>query len=374
MHRVGIAFFVLATVLAAGLRADVVTLKNGDRLSGAIVKSDAKVLVIKSEFAGDVTIQWAAITSIESTQPLHVGVTGGDVLVGPVTTTDGKINVSTQTAGTVTTNKDSVQVIRSDAEQAAYDAEVERLRHPHLLDFWSGLVDTGLSVTRGNSATLNYTLAAKAVRETPRDKITVYSAAIYAVDDGVDPSRTTAQEIKGGIRVDVNFGERLFGFGTTDFDTNKLQHLDLQNVTAGGLGFHLVKTKSTTFDIFGGAGYNQQYFSEYELPNPTPPPAFNDFPAVTNRNGTGLVGESLSTRFPGGRTTFAESFTYYPGFGSDSGYRYAFNATSATKLKNWLGFQVTFTDSFISNPPVGIKGNDLLLSTGLRITFGKPGS
>jgi hypothetical protein len=35
-------------------RADQVTLKNGDRLTGMIVKSDAKTLLIKTEFAGGV--------------------------------------------------------------------------------------------------------------------------------------------------------------------------------------------------------------------------------------------------------------------------------------------------------------------------------
>jgi len=35
--------------------ADQITLKNGDRLTGTIVKSDAKTLVIKTEAAGDVT-------------------------------------------------------------------------------------------------------------------------------------------------------------------------------------------------------------------------------------------------------------------------------------------------------------------------------
>jgi putative salt-induced outer membrane protein YdiY len=370
MHRVGMALLVFATIVAGSLRADVVTLKNGDRISGAIVKSDAKVLVIKSEFAGDVSVQWDAIASIESTQPLHVGLTGGQMIVGPVTSNDGKVQVATQAAGSVTTSKDSIQVIRSDSEQAAYDAQMDRLQHPHLSDFWTGLLDTGLSVTRGNSATLNFTLAAKAIRATPRDKITIYSAAVYGVDDGVSPSRTTAHEIKGGIRVDVNVSDRWFVFGLTDFDTNELQHLDLQNVTAGGVGYHVVKTKNTTFDIFAGAGYNQQYFSSYMLANATPPPLFNSFAAVTQRNGTALVGEELDTKL-NSRTTFVENFTYYPGVGSNAGYRFTFNASSATKVKNWLGFQVTFSDNYISNPPFGIKGNDLLLSTGLRATFGK---
>ena len=36
--------------------ADQVTMKNGDRLSGTILKSDGKSLATKTEFAGDVTI------------------------------------------------------------------------------------------------------------------------------------------------------------------------------------------------------------------------------------------------------------------------------------------------------------------------------
>jgi hypothetical protein len=32
---------------------------------------------------------------------------------------------------------------------------------------------------------------------------------------------------------------------------------------------------------------------------------------------------------------------------------------------------VTLTDSYINYPPPGLKDNDLLLSTGLRVTWGK---
>jgi hypothetical protein len=43
------------------LLADQVVLKNGDRLTGTIVKSDGKTLLIKTEFTGDITVQWPAI-------------------------------------------------------------------------------------------------------------------------------------------------------------------------------------------------------------------------------------------------------------------------------------------------------------------------
>jgi len=52
--------------LSGTLLADQVVMKNGDRLSGNIVKYDGKSLIIKSELAGQVTIPWDAVTSITS--------------------------------------------------------------------------------------------------------------------------------------------------------------------------------------------------------------------------------------------------------------------------------------------------------------------
>ena len=351
--------------------ADQVSMKNGDRLTGTIVKSDAKTLVLKTEVAGDVTIQWSAIDAITSTQSLHVGLAGGQMVAGQVATKDGQIQVTTQTAGVVTASKDSVQVIRSDSEQTAYDAAIERLQHPHLGDFWSGTLDTGLSVTRGNSATLSYTLSGRAVRQTDRDKITVYTSAVYGKNDTTSPSEVIAHQITGGLRADINFQARWFAFAATDFNSNALQHLDLQNVIDGGIGGHVIKTKNAQLDVFGGAGYNQEYFGAYILPNAAPPPATIAFPAVTQKNAEANVGEAFSTKI-GSRSTFSETFNYFPNLSGPSGYRYTFNTVLSTAISKWLGWQFSLNDNFLSNPPIGIKGNDLLLSTGLRLTFGSP--
>ena len=46
----------LMLLLCLVVQADQVTLKNGDRLTGKIVKSDAKTLVFKAEFGGEVSL------------------------------------------------------------------------------------------------------------------------------------------------------------------------------------------------------------------------------------------------------------------------------------------------------------------------------
>lgn len=358
-------------LLAPSVFADQIMLKNGDRLTGDILRSDDKVLVIKSEYAGEVTIQWAAIDTIASTQILHVGLKDGQTIVGTATPSDGKVQLQTREAGPVLITKDAIEVIRSDKEQAAYDAEVDRLRHPHLGDFWSGTLDTGLSLTRGNSAVLSYTLTGRAVRQTDRDKITVYTTAVYGKNDTTSPSQVIAHQITGGVRGDVNFSGRLFAFGATDFNSNALQNLDLQNVVDGGIGYHLIKTKNTQFDVFGGAGYNQEFFGSYTLPNSAPPPATLAFPAVTQRNMVANVGEEFDAKL-GSRSTFSETVNYFPDLSGPSGYRYTFNTVFSTAISRWFGWQFSFNDYFLSNPPTAIKSNDLLLSTGLRLTFGTP--
>jgi putative salt-induced outer membrane protein YdiY len=358
--RRSVFFGVVCCLLAVSARADQVTLKNGDRLTGTIVKSDAKTMLIKTELAGDVNVQWDGVTSIVSSQPLHLALKDGQTVVGTVTTADGKLDVATRTTGEVVAAKETVVTVRNDDEEKAYDAEIDRLRNPHLTDFWSGMLDSGLSVTRGNSATLAFSLSAKAARVTTRDKISVFSTAVYASDDATPPSRTTAHAIRGGIRGDFNVSDRVFVFGFTDFEYDQFQDLDLRNVLGGGLGYHVIKTKNTTFDVFGGGDYEQEYFSAT--------PAFPS--GLTRKTGEVVLGEEVDTKL-NGRTTLSEKFSLFPNVSDTGNYRLQFDATAATKLKAWLGWQITYSDRYLSNPLPGLKKNDMLLSTGLRLTFGK---
>src|SRR5882672_9127660 len=69
--------------------------------------------------------------------------------------------------------------------------------------------------------------------------------------------------------------------------------------------------------------------------------------------------------------SFGERFTAFPNVSDLGQYRFQFDVTGATKLKAWLSWQVTVSDRYLSNPLPGLKSNDELLSTGLRLTFGK---
>ena len=198
---------------AASALADQVTLKNGDRLSGTIVKTDDDKLEMKSEFAGDVKLPWSAVVAIVSAEPLHIALKNGQTIVGVVTTKDEKFEVAAP-SGPIEAPKAEVVAVRNNAEQDVY----MRMEHPRIIDLWAALLDTGLSLTRGNSESTSFALTGKAARTAKRTKISLYSTEIYARSTLAGVSNTTASAIRGGVRVDVNLRGRSFAFGLADFE------------------------------------------------------------------------------------------------------------------------------------------------------------
>ena len=351
--------------LTSAVFADQITLKNGDHLSGTIVKSDGKTLVLHTEFAGDVTVQFAAITQITTEKELHVTTSDKKTVIGPVTTSDGKIEVATKAGGTVEVPPGNVVLIRNDAEQAAYDKSL----HPGLLRGWNGGANVGFSLARGNSQTSNLALAINAVHPTLNDKITIYTTSIETNNQLATPS-TVANLVTAGIRYDRNVGPRTFGFVGADFMSNALQDLDLRGVYGGGLGFHAIKSDSTVLDFLAGLNYTHETYSNGAVVTPvTAPPVYTSY-GVTQRFAALTLGEELMHK-AGKTTVITEKLYIYPDLSSGySGqYRGEFDFGTVTKISKWLGWQNQFTDIYVSNPPTGTKDNDVIFTTGLNFSF-----
>jgi putative salt-induced outer membrane protein YdiY len=337
----------LAVISLPSVFADQITLTNGDRLTGTIIKSDDKELTLKTDYAGELKIDWTAVQGLTSAEPLHIRTKAGQTLVGPVASSDGNLTVTTA-SGSIQAPKNDIVNIRSAAEETAY----EKSLHPGLLQGWNGGTNVGFALTRGNSQTKNLALAFTATRATLHDKLGLYANSVYAANDapGAVPS-TTANAVQSGIRYDRDFAPRVFAFVVADFQTDSLQGLNLRSVPGAGLGYHAIKNEKTTLDLLAGIDYTRESYTAFT----------RNFVAAS-------LGEELMHKW-GAATVVAQKLEFFPNLQSAGEYRGNFVFGTVTKLSKWLGWQNSFGDIYVSNPPLGKKKNDVMLTTGLNISF-----
>jgi putative salt-induced outer membrane protein len=363
LRKIKLVVLVAFVGFTSAVFADQITLKNGDHLSGTIVKSDGKTLVLHTDYAGDITLQFTAITGIKTEEQLHISTSDKKTVIGPVNASDGKIEVATKSGGTVEVPAGNVVLIRNDAEQAAYDKSL----HPGWRQGWNGGINVGFSLARGNSETTNLGLAINATRPTLNDKTTIYLTSVDTNNQLATPS-TVANLITGGFEYDHNFDPRIFGFVAADFMSNALQDLDLRGVYGGGVGYHAIKSDITTLDLEAGLNYTHETYSNGpQVTPPTVPPTFVSY-GVTNRFAALTLGEQLGYK-AGKSTVITEKAFVYPDMSDTSQYRFEFDLGTVTKISKWLGWQNQFSDIYVSNPPLGAKKNDLILTTGLNFSF-----
>ena len=349
MRSLHIALSLLLAFATPSVFSDQVGFKNGDRLTGAIMKSDAKSLLITTAVAGEVTVSWQEIQELRSDLPLHVSLADGKELVGRMTTREGKLEIVSNTGTIVEVSKESVVALRNNAEQLAY----EKSQHRSLLHRWDGGLDVGLELTRGNSKTRNFRFAFGAVRKASREELTLYAESLYSIDDvtGARP-HVTANVNRGGARFDHDFISRFFLFANTDFMSDGLQDLDLRSVVGGGIGYHLINRDKATLKLLGGANFTRENYVE-----------------IQRNLAAGQLGEEFILKL-GKSTALLQNLAFFPDLTESGGnYRSSFSLGTITKIAKWLGWQNNFSNTYVTNPPAGKKQNELVFTSGLHLAF-----
>jgi putative salt-induced outer membrane protein YdiY len=335
--------------LPASLPADVITLKNGDRITGKIVKKDGASLTIAGELTGEVTVPWDAVTNVTSDEPLNVVLPGDETVVGRIEGSADRIEVATP-AGPRSAGFQEVGAIRNAAQQRAS----ERFLDPGVFDLWAGYFDLGFSLARGNARTNTFTNAFNASRVTPRDKATVYFNQVRstATIDGI--SDATAEAIRGGWAYNKNVSPRTFFNMFNDYEYDRFQDLDLRFVLGGGAGFNPIRTERTRLDIPVGFAYNREKF---------------DTPLIRN-SGEAYWGDEFTYKV-NSTTSLRQAFRMFHNL-TDSGiYRINFDLGASMSIRRWIAWQVTASNRMLSNPVAGRKRADVLVTTGFRFSFAR---
>ena len=299
--------------LSSSAFADQVVLKNGDRLTGSIVKKDGDDLVIKSDLFGTVTTKWAQVDSVSGETPVHVVESDGKTIEVPVS------NVNTMMA--------DVKAIRNADEQRAF----ERLENPGLTDLWTGAAQIGWAGARETRRPSH----SRPARDHPKRQ----DLRVLQQHPGIFTCRwttsKTAEAIRGGIGYDRNIGGRLFLTTFNDYEYDRFQSLDLRVVAGGGLGFHLLARERTKLDVVAGGAYNRSAFTTF-----------------TRKSAEAYYGDDLEHKF-GKSTTVYQTARIFHDLTHTGQYRVNFDAGAAVKVASWLTWNLAVSDRYLNTPAPG---------------------
>ena len=236
----------LLTFCAAGPAgiADTVETKSGARLVGSVTKIDGGKVYLKTDYAGDLVIKQADVSSISTDAPVSVRLESGTVLQGKVSSEGSVVHIA-GTDGQIDTTVEKVA--------ATWPAGTEDPKTTALRRHWAYEAAVDIAGKTGNSEQVGTMFSARASLKTEQDTLQFYSAYNRQVADGTK----SADQFKAGVDYQNNFSGRKSWYVRDEGGFDRVKDIDLYNVAAFGLGYDFIKEPKHT--LTGRAGLSYRY-------------------------------------------------------------------------------------------------------------------
>jgi hypothetical protein len=352
---------------------DVLTLANGDQLRGKLLGEANGSVTFHSDGAGDLTLTWDKIKSIQTAQKFAVIRQGqrvsrktanSQVLQGAVAAEEEKVQVHTGTQGTATeVSRPDVQYM---IEEGAFTKAVES--NPGWGHGWTGALSAGVADVEATQNSRTFTGAASFVRAIPdvswldpRNRTMANFAASYGSLSQPGTVTTKTNILHADAEHDWFLSPRLYALVDTSFDHNYSQGLALQQIYGGGLGFVVFKTAKEELDLKGDIHYERQHFGF--TPGITPPVKTPDKDLIGAN-----IGDTYMAKLAHG-IVFNQGLVVTPSFNTPSAYSALATASLVFPVYKRFGFNLSALDDFLNDPAFGSKKNSFQFSAGLTYTL-----
>jgi putative salt-induced outer membrane protein YdiY len=221
---------------------------------------------------------------------------------------------------------------------------------------WRSALGLGASMSSGNSKSTNLSASGDAVRVTNADKVSLYGNANYAKSG----DNTTGEQLRLGGRYDYNIGTDMFAFGGLDFDHNKFANLSLRSQLSAGLGYHVLRSATTAFDVFGGLGYTSDSYINAMVIDGSNRSSYSYLNAILGEESTHKLSDT---------TSFKQKLVLVPNLKNRGEFLANWDAGLSVAMSKALALNVGFSMQHNSDPGPGRKSTDTLLTTGISVKF-----
>ena len=221
---------------------------------------------------------------------------------------------------------------------------------------WRATLGLGASYASGNTDSSSLSFTGDAVRATDLDKWSAYGNGNYGRSNGV----TTAEQTRLGGRYDRNLSPVYFGYGALDLENNRFANLALRSMLSAGMGWHVIKSPSTTFDVLGGLGYT---VDQYRDPMLVAGELRDDYSYVSLPLGEESTHQLTET------TSAKQRLLVVPNLEDTGEYRATWDAGLAVAINKSLSLNLGLSVQYNSDPGPGRKTTDTLFTTGISVKF-----
>ena len=348
---------------------DMIVFKNGDQLSGTLVRGVGNNIVFKSDMAGEITVSLDKVKELRSNGSFallrkDVPVTRTSAHPGTIIVSDGKVTLANpEGEPEVVPIKEMSYLI----DQATYDRELERKPGP--LFGWNGTVTGGATLVRSTTNGNTFTAGVSLVRAIPtvpflpsRNRTSLNFQETYGKQTTpvipqtipASPDVTVKTSIlHADAERDEYFSPKFYALAQTSFDHNFAQGLDLQQVFGTGIGWTPIKSAKQQLDVKADIHYEKQQFT---------PPGISQ----------NLIGSTFSDSYR--RTLprkllFTQTANVLPAWNNFDAYSANVTAGIALPLFKRLSMLFTTTDNYLNDPAPGFKKNSFQFVTGVTYSL-----
>lgn len=299
---------------------DVVTLRNGDRITGEIKKLERGELHIKPNYGENTfVIDWKEIASVDSQEDFLIELSTGQRINGTLSTqpeVPSEVTIS-GTTGVHRIDRSSMVVL-----------------NPVQRGFWGRLgmsIEGGFDFTKTNSS--QSTRLASALS---------YQNERWTAAATLNVNRTMQNELPAARRREITLNYRRFlwkepwfGVGLVNLLTNDEQRLSLRSSYGGGLGRPIFRSNRSWLVALGGIVWTNEDYTDPGVPR-------------TN-SAEGLIGAEYNA-FKLGDVRFLARAIVYPSLSQSGRVRFDFNSNLKWDLPRDFYLSVYFWSNYDSSP------------------------
>jgi putative salt-induced outer membrane protein YdiY len=331
-----------AAVFSSSIYADEIYFKNGDRLTGKIDTLVNGKLILKTDFAGSVTIDLANIKTLSSSEPIEVHLKDGTVI-------HQKISRS----------RDDNFTVEETHKLKACQFNILDINSinppPKPKPKWEGDFVAGLAASRGNTSNDNFTASFNLRKRTENSRTTLTGA--YAKSKEKDPQTGKKDTTENWWRIngiyDYFVTKKAFGFVNGGYEKDSIAELDRRVILGGGLGYQWIESKKMNFATRGGLASVYEKYSNHTNSS-------SRLSAQLGYNFDMKLKENIK---------FIHNLTYYPGLERFSDYFLTSSAEIRTDLtkKMFTNFRVLF--DYDATPATSASSTDIKYIAGVGVAF-----